>query len=84
MATALNKPDRTLDQRGLLCPLPVINTNKAIQELKPGQILEVLATDPGSKPDFDAWSKSRGHKILSVSQEQGPPKVFRFFIQRSG
>ncbi|MBI2183818.1 MAG: sulfurtransferase TusA family protein [Thaumarchaeota archaeon] len=83
MATSLSKPDRTLDQRGLLCPLPVINVNKAIQEISSGQVLEVLATDPGSKPDFDAWSKSRGHRIISVVEEQGPPKVYRFLIQRS-
>ena len=74
---------KTLDTKGDLCPLPVVKTSKAIKEIGIGQILEVLATDPASKPDFAAWSKMTGHALLSSSEELGPTKVFRFMIQRS-
>jgi tRNA 2-thiouridine synthesizing protein A len=76
-------PHRTLDTKGALCPAPVVLTSKAIKEIEVGQILEVLATDPASKPDFAAWSKMTGHKLLSAEEEAGPPKVFRFLIQRT-
>ncbi len=76
-------PSKTLDAKGDLCPLPVVKTSKAIKEIAIGQILEVLATDPASKPDFTAWSKMTGHKLLSSDEQAGPPKVFRFMIQRT-
>jgi tRNA 2-thiouridine synthesizing protein A len=79
-ATVANK---TLDTKGDLCPLPVVKTSKAIKEIGVGQILEVLATDPAAKPDFAAWSKMTGHKLLSADEQAGPPKVFRFMIQRT-
>jgi TusA-related sulfurtransferase len=74
---------RTLDTKGDLCPIPVVKAAKAIKEVGVGQVLEILATDPASKPDFAAWSKMTGHKLLSTSEEAGPPKVFRFMIQRA-
>lgn len=74
---------KTLDTKGDLCPVPVVKASKAIKELAVGQVLEVLATDPASKPDFAAWSKMTGHKLLETSEEAGPPKVFRFMIERS-
>jgi tRNA 2-thiouridine synthesizing protein A len=83
MPETANAPTRTLDTKGDLCPLPVVKTSKAIKELGIGQILEVLATDPASKPDLAAWSKMTGHKLLSSDEQPGPPKVFRFLIQRA-
>lgn len=74
------KPDQVLDCRGLLCPLPVIKTTKAIKSLAVGQVLEMLATDPGSKPDMLAWSKQTGHELLDVREDNG---VFRFLIRRT-
>jgi tRNA 2-thiouridine synthesizing protein A len=74
---------KTLDTKGDLCPLPVVKTSKAIKEVAVGQILEVLATDPGSKPDLAAWSTMTGHKLLSSTEDAGPPRVFRFMIQRA-
>ena len=82
MSESKIKPDRTLDQRGLLCPMPVINANEAINGLSSGKILEVVCTDPGSKPDFDAWARSRAHEMVSVVEEDGPPKIFKFFIRK--
>ncbi|MFN3284912.1 MAG: sulfurtransferase TusA family protein [bacterium] len=73
------KPDQVLDCRGLLCPLPVIKTNKAIKSLAVGQVLEMLATDPGSKPDMLAWSRQTGHELLEVEEQDG---VYRFLIRR--
>jgi tRNA 2-thiouridine synthesizing protein A len=74
------KADQVLDCRGLLCPLPVIKTTKAIKSLAVGQVLEMLATDPGSKPDMLAWSKQTGHELLEIHEENG---VFRFLIRRT-
>jgi len=76
------KADEILDARGLLCPMPVIKVNEAIKRLSGGQILSVLATDPGSKPDLAAWARSTGHEILSVSEEGGTPKVFKYMIRK--
>ena len=74
---------RTLDTKGMLCPKPVIETSKAIKQVAVGQVLEVLATDPASKPDLEAWSKMTGHKLLSFAEQTGAPPVFRFTIQRT-
>ncbi len=76
------QPAKTLDVKGELCPAPVVKTSKAIAEISVGQVLEVLATDPASKPDLQAWSKMTGHKLLSFAEEPGPPKVYRYLIQR--
>lgn len=74
---------KTLDTKGLLCPAPVIKTSKAIKEIDVGQVLEVLATDPASKPDFQAWSRMTANKLISTDEQSGPPKVYRFLIQRT-
>ncbi len=81
MATGDIKPDQVLDCRGLLCPLPVIKTNKVIKSMAVGQVLEMWATDPGSKPDMLAWSKQTGHELLEVHEENG---VYRFLIRKTG
>jgi tRNA 2-thiouridine synthesizing protein A len=77
---SLPQPDRTLDAQGLLCPLPVIRARQAIDGLAPGQVLEVLATDPGSVPDFQAWCASLGHELLL--SEEPEPGLFRFLIRK--
>ncbi|MCP5019270.1 MAG: sulfurtransferase TusA family protein [Ketobacter sp.] len=58
-----------LDARGLLCPMPVIKTQNAIQQLAQGDRLRVLATDPGVLHDIPAWCRVNGHKLIS-SKEQ--------------
>jgi tRNA 2-thiouridine synthesizing protein A len=77
---AVVKVDQTLDCRGLLCPLPVIKTTKAIKAMAVGQVLELLATDPGAKPDMEAWGRQTGHEILE-SRQDGP--VFHFLIRKA-
>ena len=70
---------RTLDLKGLSCPLPIIKTAKAMKELNPGDLLEVFATDPGSVPDFKAWSQTTGHPLVETSSEAG---VFHFVLRK--
>jgi len=72
---------QTLDAKGLNCPLPILKTKKAITALKPGETLEVLATDPGSVQDFEAFSRATGHALVESTQEAG---VFRFLIRKAG
>ncbi|MDW8041568.1 MAG: sulfurtransferase TusA family protein [Nitrososphaerota archaeon] len=77
------RPSLTLDVRGEMCPIPVLKTSKAIERVSVGDILEVLATDPASKPDLEAWSRMTGHKIMEFSTEGSSPTVYRFLIQRT-
>lgn len=57
--------DKELDARGLNCPLPILRAKKALTDMASGQVLRVLATDPGSVKDFQAFSKQTGHALLS-------------------
>ena len=71
--------DKELDTRGLNCPLPILRTKKSLTDMVPGQVLKVLATDPGSVKDFQAFSKQTGNELLSsetVSNE------FVFFMKK--
>jgi len=69
----------SLDLKGLSCPMPIVKTAKAMKDLKPGDVIEVFATDPGSVPDFKAWSQSTGNPLLEYSQEGG---VYRFIVKK--
>ncbi len=68
-----------LDTKGLACPLPIVKTKKAMNELESGQILEIHATDKGAKSDLSAWAKSSGHQLLEDREEEG---IFKFWIQK--
>ncbi len=59
----------TLDTKGLLCPLPVIRTQDRIRSLQSGDVLEVLATDPGVMHDIPAWCRIHGHELLAAVRE---------------
>jgi TusA-related sulfurtransferase len=74
------KPDLHLDCKGLLCPMPVIKIAKAIKTVGMGQVLEMQATDPGSRPDMEAWTKQTGHELLASHEENG---VFTFYVRRA-
>ena len=71
--------DVTVDARGLNCPMPIVKTAQAVKGLASGQVLEVLATDPGSVKDFAAWSKSTGNALVDSSADDG---VYRFVIRK--
>jgi len=77
--TPLIQVDERVDARGLSCPLPIVKTAQAIKALGPGQVLEVLATDPGSVKDFAAWSKTTGHELIESSSDGA---VYRFVIRK--
>ena len=57
-------PDQALDCKGMLCPMPVVKTNKTLEKMEVGQILEMTATDPGALPDMEAWARQTEHKLL--------------------
>ena len=71
--------DLQLDARGLNCPMPIVKTAQAIKGLASGQTLEVLATDPGSTKDFEAWSKTTGNLLVEQTVDGG---VFRFVLRK--
>jgi tRNA 2-thiouridine synthesizing protein A len=64
-------PDTLLDTRGLKCPLPVLRARKAIQSVAAGEVLRVLATDPGTARDFEAFCAATGHELVERSQKAG-------------
>ncbi|WP_090684838.1 sulfurtransferase TusA family protein [Paraburkholderia phenazinium] len=70
---------KEVDARGLNCPLPILRAKKALADMESGQILKVLATDPGSQRDFAAFSKQTGNEIVEVSTQD---KVFVFLMRR--
>ncbi|MGE5702990.1 MAG: sulfurtransferase TusA family protein [Clostridia bacterium] len=61
--------DRSIDCKGLACPMPIVRTKKAMEEIQPGHVLEVLATDKGSLADMQGWAKNTGHHYLGTVQE---------------
>ncbi|UCZ53561.1 sulfurtransferase TusA family protein [Bacillus shivajii] len=64
------KVDHVLDAKGLACPMPIVKTKKKVDELEPGQVLEIQATDQGSLADMQGWAKNTGHQYLG-SKEDG-------------
>jgi tRNA 2-thiouridine synthesizing protein A len=77
--TTLTEAVRQLDVKGLQCPMPIVKTAKAMRELASGDVLQVVATDPGSVKDFAAWSKATGNELLESSAIDG---VFRFVLRK--
>jgi tRNA 2-thiouridine synthesizing protein A len=69
---------RELDARGLLCPLPVIRTQDAIKRLAPGDVLHVVASDPGTMHDIPAWCRVHGHGVTAAADDA--ERLFRFRI----
>ncbi|HVP21587.1 MAG TPA: sulfurtransferase TusA family protein [Anaerolineaceae bacterium] len=72
-------PDQTLDCSGLACPMPILKTKKAIDGLQVGQILKMIATDPGSTSDMNAWTQKTGHQLVGSEQEGGK---FIFYVRK--
>ena len=69
----------SVDARGLSCPMPIVKTAQAIKPMATGDLLEVLATDPGSVKDFAAWSRTTGNELVEQTTDGG---VFRFVLRR--
>jgi len=70
----------TVDAKGLSCPMPIVKTAQAVKAVPAGELIEVLATDPGSVKDFAAWTRSTGNAIVEQTEDDG---VYRFVIKRS-
>lgn len=71
--------DKELDARGLACPLPIVKTRKALNDLTTGQVLRVVATDPGSMADMKAFSEQTGNELISSAQEGN---TYTFYLKR--
>ncbi len=71
--------DKDLDVKGLNCPLPILRAKKALTDMESGQVLRVVATDPGSVKDFTAFCKQTGNPLLSVTDTA---KAFTFLISK--
>jgi tRNA 2-thiouridine synthesizing protein A len=70
---------KTLDYKGLPCPMPVVRISQEIGKVSVGDVVEVLTTDPGSLADFPAWAKTTGQAVLETKQESG---VIRIYVKR--
>jgi tRNA 2-thiouridine synthesizing protein A len=73
--------DEEIDASGLLCPLPVLRARKAIERLAPGAVLQILATDPGSVRDVQAFCEATGHALLEQAAQDG---AFSFRVRKAG
>jgi tRNA 2-thiouridine synthesizing protein A len=73
------KANELLDAKGLACPMPIVKTKKAMDNLEAGEVLEIHATDKGAKADLEAWSKAGGHDLLETTEENG---VLKFWIKK--
>ena len=71
--------DKEIDTRGLNCPLPILRAKKAFADVRSGQVLKIVATDPGSVKDFETFSKQTGHALLSHAESNGE---FTFFMRK--
>lgn len=81
MAPSNQNFDQELDARGLNCPLPILRAKKSIAALGAGQVLRIVATDPGSVKDFEAFCKQTGNTLMSAGQSEG---AFEFLIRKAG
>lgn len=72
--------DKELDARGLNCPLPILRAKKALNEMSSGQILHIVATDPGSVKDFEAFARQTGNELLESNEANGE---FSFLLKKA-
>jgi len=71
--------EREVDARGLNCPLPILRTKKALNDMASGQVLRILATDPASVRDFEAFARQTGNQLLQHGEQDG---AFFFLLRR--
>lgn len=71
--------DKECDARNLNCPLPILRCKKSLSEIEPNQTLKIMATDPGSVKDFQAFCKQTGHTLLQLDETD---KLFTFYIKK--
>lgn len=73
-------PDQVLDCSGLACPMPILKTKKAVDGMQVGQVLKMIATDPGSISDMEAWTSKTGHELLDQEQDGGK---YVFYVKKA-
>jgi tRNA 2-thiouridine synthesizing protein A len=71
--------DKELDVRGLNCPLPILRTKKSLVDMNPGQVLKIMATDPGAVIDFQVFADQTGNELISLSELAGE---FTFYMRK--
>ena len=71
--------DKEFDASGLSCPLPIVKTKQALADMAPGQVLRVVATDPGSVADMAAFAEQTGHALLEQASQD---KKYVFFLKK--
>lgn len=71
--------NQELDASGLNCPLPILRAKKTLKGMESGQVLRIIATDPGSVKDFDAFANQTGNELIEASEEGGK---YIFFIKK--
>ena len=80
MSTTISiEADQVLDCSGLACPMPILKTRKAVDAMQQGQVLKMVASDPGSMSDIDAWTRKTGNQLLKFEQENGK---YIFYIRK--
>jgi tRNA 2-thiouridine synthesizing protein A len=72
-------PDQTVDARDLACPMPIIKTKMALDGMKVGEVLKMIATDPGSVSDMKAWTGKTGHELISYEESDGQ---YVFYVRK--
>ncbi|MFC2012807.1 sulfurtransferase TusA family protein [Chloroflexota bacterium] len=75
------KADATLDCVGLYCPMPIVHTARKLKEMKPEQVLEVLADDKGIKQDMPAWCRTTGNEMLGIEEVDG---IYKAYVKKTG
>jgi tRNA 2-thiouridine synthesizing protein A len=70
----------SIDTSGTCCPMPMVNTNKAIKGVAPGELLELVATDPATRQDIPDWCNRTGHTLVGCEERDG---TFRYLIRRA-
>jgi tRNA 2-thiouridine synthesizing protein A len=73
------QPDRVVDARGLNCPLPILRTKKALNDMQSGQLIRITATDPASVRDFQAFARQTGNELVEHGEDEG---AFWFLMRR--
>ena len=72
-------PDKHIDCIGLFCPMPIVKTREAIKDMATGQLLEMVADDPGSDPDMRSWTRRTGNELVRIEKNE---QVYRFLIRK--
>lgn len=74
------KSDHVLDTSGKCCPMPIVETNRAIRQVVVGEVLEIIATDPGTLTDIPAWCRRTGNELIGQTEEG---HTLRYFVRKN-